>query len=427
MKIKRKRVLKNIPKEKYKNVKKVAPKILNIIAYIITIISIFQWTYDNVNSPDKIMEFQSKAIKYYNDGNYEKSIQFSRKAYNANKNVPDVIYYYCSALLKSLNNENLELANEILFENEYILDIDELVLFSYTEMLLGDYKNAYKIINKIENPQNIDAKNIRKYILASTKSAFEISYEEGVERANLNYIILEKKYSSFGSKDSKTATLIFPESDISRIIEEEFSNEWETDKYYVKYSSLLLSNIFYDYALMNNDIGKLSMILKLGAENFGFFKNYDPNILTEYIGKLNHYMSSYDYYHEENMNAIKIAMNKIVAEYEYQQQCNPEYYLDIIERIKLVNNFFIEKHDLDWRKFNVSLSNKSEGTMEFEEITSYSEVTSSSNIKILYSASSDGKFTINYIIEPGQIAFDEEVFVHIILNDKLYILVPRLI
>jgi tetratricopeptide (TPR) repeat protein len=330
--------------------------VLTVLATLIGIPSGYISLKTSINSTVKASEFFNLSKKYFlEERDYDKTIEYGKKAYNIDCNIADLKYYYTLALYLRNKGDDLKQARNILFENSFYLNNREKAVYGILEYRREDYTKANEIFESITSFSDIDTHLLPMFIACLSKTTFKAEdYNVAVSKIQKYYLMLQKAFYAneglglienniklFSNKISYMAHDVLDARDDVSCKEE---------------AKVIIGNDLYLYAHENNDNIRCLAGLKIGSEGFAglaFFGGSDMSSIYQYLQYLTDYMT-YKAKSKEEMDEISPILKKIESDLS-SISFDSTIYVHSNEELKFAVDIFIDNNNLNWKKFNINL------------------------------------------------------------------------
>lgn len=292
-------------------------KIIKIFLLIIGFVSSFL-SICSFFRPDNnliALENYQKGIVYFEDQDLEKAEQFFLKAYSQNRDLLDIKYYYA---ITEFYLQNLDKSYQILKENRYSLNEDELAFYARYEVDRDNYEKGKEYINKIQRPEKLKNPALAQYIMTSLNLAALENYNALCNTVYRNTVLLNRVINA-NENLINNCKLDFNYNDIE--IDQEKLNkmigrinqETEGEILMLKMYKMYMYMYFSSYSIK---LGKneLPIFIFIEASESIDYLNYNE-ISVNFLQLLDYYTIQLDMA-SKYLEEIKIAYENVVKEYD---------------------------------------------------------------------------------------------------------------
>lgn len=257
------------------------------------------------------LENYQKGIIYFEDEDLEEAEKFFEKAYSINKDLLNIKYYYA---VTEFFLDNFDISYNILKENRYSLNEDEIAFYVRFESDRGNYDICREFINKIQKPEKLQNLALAQYVIVVLNLAFIEDYNELCNAVYLNTILLNRKINENQNliEDCKINDIDIDQKVIDKKVEH-IIQDAEEEIIMLKMYKLCMYMYFSTYAILYNH-DELPVYIFVEASESIDYLNYGE-MSAQFLDLLGYYTIYLDMsskYPEE----IKIAYKNVVEEYD---------------------------------------------------------------------------------------------------------------
>ncbi|WP_300748143.1 hypothetical protein [uncultured Brachyspira sp.] len=293
----------------FRKIIKIIKIILLIAASVSAVMSIYSF-FESDNDSIALENYQ-KGIIYFEDEDLEQAEKFFKKAYSINKDLLNIKYYYA---VTEFFLDNVDMSYNILKENRYSLNEDEIAFYARFESDRGNYDICREFINKIQKPEKLQNLALAQYVIVVLNLAFIENYDELCNAVYMNTILLNRKINENQNliEDCKINDIDIEQEIIDKKIEH-IIQDAEDEIIMLKMYKLCMYMYFSNYAILYNH-DELPVYIFVEASESIDYLNYGK-ISVQFLDLLGYYTIYLDMsskYPEE----IKIAYKNVMEKYD---------------------------------------------------------------------------------------------------------------
>lgn len=323
--------------------------LIAIISLILTIVALIP-----KDSDDSIaIENYEKGIVYLENDHLQDAEKCFEATYNKNRYLLDIKYYYAYT---EFLLENFEQSYKILEENQNTLNEDELAFYAAYELSNQNNLKSQKYINKIQEPENLKVASFIQYVLTSVELGFSNDYNTGINAVYLNSVLIDTKINEMQRLPNEGKTLYENEMDdideesIKRLVER-ITTRANDDVLALNRCKLCMYTLFTLYSIQYERKEMPIYIFPDAAESFDYLSN--PYISMNFLTALFLYtfeVKIAPHFPEEIQDAYKI----ITKKYDELLSLEEETGIDLIneEDRELFETCKILTKDFSENRFN---------------------------------------------------------------------------
>jgi tetratricopeptide (TPR) repeat protein len=312
----------------------------------------------DVNSEKLAREYLQTSRNYQKDRNVLKALEYALKAYNANKDVPDIIPHLAYIYLQQGNKQSVLKAREILVVNSHRLDNTGRAILGVAEYRLDKFGAALQALGPL-NLNDCNEDILPWVLIALSHSAFEtLSYEDALLKMKDGLVVLDRRIALYDMRASVSglkANLTLNHSRWYRL---------RMAKFHV--GQIWLHKAFY----AQNPTQEITDAIKLATE--GMVILYDliqRPTLVSYLALLNDVISG------RRLVTIdpRFVLETLAHHIKVLSGANNKYAVEL-SKLELLRNCFVDVYFFTGDKQPVRLTQPIEFTLEAEAKSQFSTV-----------------------------------------------------
>lgn len=305
--------------------------------------------YNNLGKGEQLAV---KAKEFYQQKDYANAILYSEKAAKIDENINDLKYYYIMALMKNGHTDYSKIYKRLYTGNIEHSNESELALYGHLLAEEGKYREAYNILNEIEDPLLIKTEFYPYYISSYVESIFQtLDYKKSLTKINSLMILINRKLRYEESANTEGLEFLYG-GEVNIKITDLMDINLES----IKYSNLIMNRIVYEYAQKNQDSINYDNILANGARGFDVFNFSIKDINLDYLFQLNYYIATSSGFNQSHIKNINYCFTKVIDALSRAANSIDYNYKNELVKAKLLLNILCDNQNLDIEKYDIDLN-----------------------------------------------------------------------
>lgn len=334
------------------------------VSAVMSIYSFFESDNDSI-----ALENYQKGIIYFEDESFEQAEKFFEKAYSINKDLLNIKYYYA---VTEFFLDDEDMSYNILRENRYGLNEDEIAFYVRFESDRGNYDICREFINKIQKPEKLQNLALAQYVIVALNLAFLEDYNDFCNVVYMNTILLNRKINENQNliEDCKINDIDIEQKKIEKQIER-IIQEAEDELIMLKMYKLCMYMYFSTYAILSNHEELPVYIFVEASESIDYLNYSEASVqFLDLLGYYTIYLNMSSKYPEE----IKIAYKNVVEKYDKLVEDGIEFADDTRKAFEVVKGVSkgLNENTFDSNNYNYIFPNgkqyKNISSIEFLEM-----------------------------------------------------------
>lgn len=328
-------------------VKLIITDIIFILTIITTIFAIkdsyINWHQRRYETDTAALEYYRIGEKYYADKSYEESLVNFEKAYNINKNLFDVKYYYTMSLLRINEKDNSQLVRKILYENSEFLNDNEKAIFALLEVNSKNYSSCVDILDSISDPIELKNEIFNQYIITSTVANFALNFETGQNKVFNNKMLIDRKINSLG---------LLPDNNIKKF--DDVTITFDTQGYFkdeffkINQGAVEMFIFYLNECMQQEEYGRILPVMEIASSYFNVFSTKE-SVAKDYLKHFYDCMDMFSGYNETHLKSIDTIIKNIVSKLE---NGNSGIWAEDLIKCKQIYNSIIDDYNTIWIPYN---------------------------------------------------------------------------
>ncbi|MBB6218880.1 hypothetical protein HNQ80_005055 [Anaerosolibacter carboniphilus] len=288
---------------------------------------------------------------FIEDKDYNNAIKNFSISYKNDKHIENLLFYYVFALKCRGNQNDGDLAKKLLVENYEYLNMSEKAMLGIIEYENNNLEKAYKILDNIENPMQLDINLLDSFLDAYSNTVFKLlDYDSALQKIQRILLLLETNINepSNSSQDKKFTVLVTPINyNANNLI-------YNQNQRLIGYMAKIGNTVFnYSYEKQDTEIMIRGLLISSKALNSVYMSKEDKKDFFENLNYVLSYGNNFSNinFNDKNINDDFKEVLENVIQFNELSNDNDSYMN--AEKLKFIYNCLVDTYNLQWEKYDI--------------------------------------------------------------------------